>query len=198
MKRTSIVTAVVLQVLFLTGCSSSEDSSFGVIPPGVVAGFVASPAAPAADLVRIRGVGASGNVVTVDVAISGPTSSGDIYSFAFDLVLSDPTVASYVTGSARVGTALVPAGGQGSIVLVSQNGNRVIVAVSKSEGGAGNAVGGSEEAIVRLDFLVLRAGTTDLTLAGQDPSSDPAALDSTGSVIPGVTFDQASARLTGI
>ena len=87
-------------------------------------------------------------------------------------------------------------------MLASQHGNRVVVGVSKTGGGEGNRIDGPEEPVVRLTFRVLATGATDLTLAGspanpQNPTGAPAALDSAGAVVPGVTFDAAPSQIVG-
>jgi hypothetical protein len=195
--------ASVLLALTLPGGGCDDDDEPGsLLAPTLTGAFASSSTSAAADLVRLRGGGASGDTVTVEVAISGPTTSGDLYSFAFDLLLSDASVAGFVGGSAVFGTALVPSGDQGSIVDAVQVGNRVVVGVSKSNGGSGNGIGSSEQVIVSLDFRVLREGTTQLSIVGSptaqgNPTDDPAALDSTGAVIDSVAFDGASARLIG-
>jgi len=137
-------------------------------------------------------------MVTIQVMIGAPTSSSDLYSFAFDLVLGDETVAEYVGGSATAGTALTTSGGQSLQVLASQQGDRVAMGVTKLGGGAGNAVTGTGEVLVaEFTFRLLKAGTTSLSIEGA-PGNDPAALDSGGSDIASVTFDDADATLIGL
>jgi hypothetical protein len=191
-----------LLALLAATLACGGDGGGGGMQPGVSASFTASATAAAPDLARLRAGAAAGDTVTVEVALSGPTTSGDIFSFAFDLVLSDASVARYVAGSAAIGDALVPAGAQTRDAFASQNGNRVIVSATKLGGGAGNAVAAGEHVVVSLVFRLLRAGSTTVTFAGstspQDPTNDPAALDSTGAVIPSVVFDAAAGTLVGI
>ena len=188
--------------LTLTACSSSDGPTVGVIPPVVSASFTPSSTPASANTTRLRSTAVSGNLLTLEVAISGVTTSSDLYSFVFDLVLGDGTVARYVGGTASFGSALTLGAGQGSVVLASQTGNRVVIGVSKSGGGTGNGIGATEEAILSLTFEVLKAGTTSVTIMGsptnpQNPTANPAALDSTGAVIPSVVFDGASAQISG-
>lgn len=159
------------------------------------ASFIPSATAASANNVRLVG-SAAGNRVIIDVVISGPTTSSDLYSFAFDLVLGNANIARYVNGSATFGTALTIGATQQEQVLASQNGNRVTIGVTKLGGGSGNGIGGSEETIVTLTFEVLQREMTTLTIAGSLPNA-PAALDSTGAVVDSVQFDTAAAVITG-
>ena len=149
---------------------------------------------------RLTGGAERQDLLTIEVSISGPTASGDLYAFAFDLLLSDPEVAEYVPGSAACGDALVLIGGQTCEALAAQTGDRVTVGVTKLGAGPGNGVTGQDVAIVLLDFRVLEPGTTDVTMTGSPPADDPAAIDSTPTPITGEDaplFDTAAARITG-
>ena len=189
-------------VLLLTArCSGGGDG--GTIPLDLDASFTPSGTPATPDGVRLIAGPAVDDHIEIAVVLGGPTESSDIYSFVFDLVLGDASVAEYVAGSAELGDALVLEGGQGALVQASQNGDRVVVGVSKSGGGAGNGVGPAEPAVVRLTFRVLQAGVASITLAGspanpQDPSDDPVAFDSGGAVIPSIAFDTAPAQLAGM
>jgi len=144
--------------------------------------------------VRLTGA-ATADVVTVDVMV-GATTSNDLYSFAFDLVLGDPTVAQYIVGSATIGDALTLGSGQQGQALAVQSGAMITVGVTKLGGGSGNGVDASEHAIVHLDFRVLKSGMTSINLSGSPPNP-PAALDSTGTVVGSVHFDSAPAMIAG-
>lgn len=190
-----------LSALVLLPCLACSGGSDG--DSGISASFTPSGTAAAPDRVRLRQGSAAGDTVTLQVALSGPTTSSDIYSFAFDLVLSDASVARYVPGSATIGNALIPTGSQGTTLGVSQSGNRVVVGVSKTVGGAGNGVGAIEATVVSLVFELLRGGSTTVTFAGspanpQNPTNDPAALDSNLAVIASIDFDAAAGTLTGL
>jgi hypothetical protein len=185
---------LVTQLLLGAGCNGGDG---GVVGGGLQASFTGSGTSPAANLVYLRGGTVSGDMVTVEVVIVGPTTSQDLYSFVFDLVLSDPTVAAYEPGTAVFGTALTIGAGQGQLVQAVQNGDRVVCGVTKTGGGAGNGVGNLQATALSLVFRALKAGTTTLTLAGPPTGGDPAALDSNGAVIGSVTFDTASSQLSG-
>ena len=197
-----LVALAFLLVLLLAGCSD-DDSVGPVIPTLVDAGFTPSGSAATADLVRLRQGSATGNTVVLEVALSGVTTSSDLYSFAFDLLLGDPTVAQYVAGSAAVGTALTTGAGQSLSTQATQQGDRVVVAVTKVGGGAGsgNGLGAAEEVVVSLSFLLNKVGTSTISFVGSptnpiDPTNDPAVLDSAGGVIGSISFDT-PATLTG-
>lgn len=189
------IVAMVLAPMALPGCGGGGGGDGGMMPAPVVARFTGTSAASAPNLVRLTG-SPSGNTVVVRVVVGGPTTSSDLYSFAFDLVLGDTSVATYVAGSATFGTALTLSGGQTSDVEATLQGNRVVVGVTKLGGGAGNGVA-TEQTVVTLTFRVLKAGSTTLTFAGAPPSGSPACLDSNLATIPSIAFDAGSATLSG-
>lgn len=189
------IVAMVLAPMALPGCGGGGgNDGGGVMTPPIVAAFSDSGASSAANLVRMTG-SPSGNTVVARVVVGGPTTSSDLYSFAFDLVIGDTSVATFVAGSATFGTALTLSGGQTSSVQATLQGNRVVVGVTKVGGGSGNAVA-TEQTVVTLTFRLLKAGSTTLTIAGA-PGGSPACLDSAGVGIPSIVFDAGSATLTG-
>ncbi len=199
---TQTLFAVILAGSMLGSWGCDGDGGGGVImpPPGIAASFTSSGTASAPDRVRFTAGSIQGDMAVVHVSIGGPTTSSDIYSFAFDVVLGSSSVATYVSGSATAGDALVPSAGQGVIVEAeasSQAPNRVVVGVTKSGGGLGNGVAAGEATIVRLTFRVLTRGTTTLSLEGAPGGQGPVALDSTGAVIGSIGFDAAPASLSG-
>jgi len=159
----------------------------------------ATPAAP--NRVRLADGGASGDTVVVNVVIGGPTTSEDIYSFAFDVFLDDPTVATFLDGQEAAGNALVPTGSQSLIVQVAPSSQdpqrRIVVGVTKAGGGSGNGIAGAEATIVSLPFRVLRVAPTGIRLVGSSPSIPPRALDSAGNPILSIEFDTQPATLRG-
>jgi hypothetical protein len=200
------VLALLPWILLLVGCGGGSSDP---TQPAVSAQFTASGTASAPNLVRMTQAVLDRDQVRINVAITGPTTSSDIYSFAFDLVLSDPTVASYVTGTAQAGTALQPTGGQSVLVLVNPDSarpNRLVVGVSKLGGGSGNGVGAGEATVVSLVFRVLRQDVTSISFGGSSsnptsPNFNPVALNSAlpnPAVIGSVTFDPAPVRLAGM
>jgi hypothetical protein len=128
-----------------------------------------------------------GSLIQVDVKLGGPTTSSDIFAFAFDVVLSNPSVVRSVTGT--VGDALT---GQQLFPPPNFSGDRIVVGVSKA-GGTGNGIGASGATIVSLTFKMdpNTPGTTTLTF-------DRVTVGGTaqGSVISSVRFDSAAASLT--
>jgi hypothetical protein len=192
-----------LPLLCCGGGSSSDPTT-----PAFTAQFTPSGTPAAANLVRMTQAVLDRDLVRINVVIGGPTSSSDLYSFAFDLVLSDATVASYVPGSAQAGTALQPSAGQSISVLAnpdSDRPNRVVVGVTKVGGGPGNGVAGGEPTVVSLVFRVLRRDITSITFGGSssDPTNqnfNPVVLNSADpqGVISSVDFDSAPVRLAGL
>ena len=187
----------VAALLFLcaVGCSSSGGGGGGVVATGIGASFTASGTASSPDGVRLTGI-ASDDMVILDVVISGQTTSTDLYSFAFDLLLGDPTVVELIGGSVDFGTALTLSGGQTGEALATLNGDRITVGVSKLGGGGGNELGATEETIVSMTFRVVKQGATSVEITGSSPNN-PTALDSIGAVINSVNFDAAAATIVG-
>ena len=197
-RRRSIAVGLLLAglVAMVTGCSSGGDSEDdgGVIGDPISASFTPSGTSPAPDLVRLTG-SATADLVTLQVAISGQTTSDDLFSFAFDLVLSNPGVAGYVDDSVEFGDALTLEAGQASVALASQSGDRITVGVTKL-GGAGNGVGPGEATIVTLLLRVTAKASTSIAI-DLTPPADPGALESDESPAPGVSFDGAAALIRG-
>jgi len=200
--RVRIVLAGLLLFLGCGGGSSSSDPT----QPVVTAQFTPSGTASAPNRVRMTQAVVDADLVRINVVLGGPSSSSDIYSFAFDLVLSDATVASYVAGTAQAGTALQPSGSQSIAVFANPDSarpNRVVVGVSKVGSGPGNGVGGGEAIVVSLVFRVLRRDATSIAFGGSSsnptsPQFNPVALNSSGAVISSISFDPAPVRLTGL
>ena len=198
------VRILLVAVLMLLGCGGGSSSS-DPTQPAVSAQFTPSGTAAAPNLVRMTQAVLDRDLVRINVVLGGQTSSTDVYSFAFDLVLSDATVASYVAGSAQAGTALQPSGGQSIAVFANPDSarpNRVVVGVSKVGGGPGNGVSASEAIVVSLVFRVLRRDVTSITFGGSSanptsPNFEPVALNSSNAVISSIDFDPAPVRLTG-
>ncbi len=198
------VRILLVAVLMLLGCGGGSSSS-DPTQPAVSAQFTPSGTAAAPNLVRMTQAVVDRDLVRINVVLGGQTSSTDVYSFAFDLVLSDATVASYVAGSAQAGTALQPSGGQSIAVFANPDSarpNRVVVGVSKVGGGPGNGVSASEAIVVSLVFRVLRRDVTSIAFGGSSanptsPNFEPVALNSSNAVISSIDFDPAPVRLTG-
>jgi hypothetical protein len=183
--RSACAAAALALVLLSTGVGCGNDD------PPVTAAFGGSGVTAAANVVRLTGQ-ASSDTVVVGVAIGGPTTSGDLYSFAFDVTVGDPSAVQYVEGSATIGSALTLGTGQTGEALASQSGSVVTVGVTKLGGGAGNGVGAGESGIVNLTFRVLKATTTTIGIA-----ASATALDSNGAAVPSVQFDSTPATIAG-
>jgi hypothetical protein len=183
-----------LGLLVSLGCGGGGGGGGG---GGLTAAFSGTGSSAAQDLVRMRAGSASGDLITIEVAIGGgQTGAADLYYFAFDLVMSDPAVAQYVPKSASMGDALALTGSQTGVVEASQVGSRIVLGVSKLGGGTGNRVTATEAVVVTLTLKALKSGVTTLTFAGSsstsNPTQEPAAVDSTGAVISSVKFDAIS------
>ena len=173
------------------GCSDDDDGGAAA----AVAVFTASATAPLADGVRMEGTVVADDMVNIQIVLDGQTTSTDIYAFAFDILLSNSGVVQFIPGSALEGGVLETTPPQDVEVVVSQQGNRVIVGVTKTGGGAGNGFGMEERTIVSMDFTV-SSGTTSLTFASTPAMKAPAALDSTTANIPSIIFDTVPATIS--
>lgn len=183
------------------GCGGGGDNGGGPITPPLTAAFTASPTAAAADRIKLVESSKAGSRITLNVAVFGPTTSDDIYGWAFDVVIGDPSVARFVPGSANAGNALSACPGQVVEALATQGtandgSTRVVVGVSKLGGCTGNRVNDSQATVVSLTFDVLKTGNCSLSFSG-NPS--PLALDSktVPESIPSIQFDTAAATLRG-
>jgi hypothetical protein len=183
-----------VSILFGLGCSGSHGDS-GVITPTLGASFLPSNTPAASNLIRLRGGTSADDVVNVEVVVGGPTSSSDLYGFAFDLVIADTTVVGFERATA--GTALTVTGSQSRNVQASLVGNHLIVGVTKLGGGAGNVIGAGEAVVVTLTLKVLKAGTSSVTFAGATAVSGCAGFDSAGQVVPSIQFDPETVSVTG-
>ncbi len=196
--RVAAAAAAVVVIAGL-GCSSNSSSS-GIVtspPAGVTADFTASTTAPAPDLVQLQKVGVSGDKVTVAVVITGPSTSTDIYAFAMDLVVADPTVASYVAGSLTVGDALTPGpNGLLSAANPSSGGSPISIGISKKNGDAGNSIPSGTHQIATVTFRILKTGSTTITV-GPSGINTAVAKDSSLADIPSIVTDSGLATLTG-
>ena len=85
--------------------------------------------------------------------------------------------------------------GDGDIARGGADNGRVVVGVSKLGGPPGNGVAGASAIVVRLTFALQKEGSTTLTFGG---SPSPKVLDSGGTPIGTITYDGASATLTGV
>ena len=196
-RMASMVASCMLLIALATGCGSGGGSDTGFLPVDLAAMFSESGTAGAADVIRLVG-NPTGDLVTVEVVIGGPTTSTDFYSFVFDLVVGDPGVVEFVEGSATAGTALTTSGSQGLQVLATGQGARTTIGVTKLGVGPGNGITDPGEAVViGLVFRALQPGATTLTIEGS-PGNDPTALDSAGAAIDSVTFDPVTATLGGV
>lgn len=194
LRRIFLFMAVGAVALAGFGCGGGGDSS------SFSSSFAPSGTASTANLVKLVPKGSSGNLLVVQAIIYGPTTSTDLYSFAFDVVIGDPTVLSFSPNSAAAGTSLTVTGGQTISAIAAASTadpTHIVVGVSKLGGGAGNQVSGASAAVVDLSFGFLRQGSSTLRIAA---SPAPAVLDSNAppAVIGSITFDTATGTATGI
>ena len=179
------VAIVFVFALLLSSCSGASESTLQTH-------FYSSGVQPQPNQVRLTSSSASGDTLTVFVKITGPTASSDLSAFSFDLLLSDPTVAMYVDGSAVAGSALDPDGSRQIDVQVVHDVQRVSVAIGDRVPSGGTGVGAEEATVVSLKFRVLKGGTSALQFA---PQPDPQALDPAGLPVSTVRFDMAPSAI---
>lgn len=193
-RRGFVAASIVVFGIFGYGCGGSN-STFS-------AQFTPSATAPAVDLVKLVQKSASGGRILVQAVIYGPDASLDMFSFAFDVKIGDPTVLKFVPNSAAAGNALTASAGQTINVEAgpdSSDPTHIVVGVSKLGGGPGNGVGGSianPVIVVSLTFQVLKQGTSTLAVATAPHA--PSVLDHNGAAIGAIAFDSASGSVAAI
>ncbi len=194
----SLAVAGVL-ALALIGCSGSTGVT-AAAPSAPV--FTSSGATLTVDQVVLAGGTASGDTVQVNVKMGGPSTSSDLYSFAFDVIIGDPTVLRFVPPAA-IGNVLTGAPAELSVDAVqttySPADTRVVVGVTKLGAALGNSLTTGDGTIVTLTFQTLKKGSSTIKLAGAYPdttSVTAAALDHTGAKITSVIFDSGAATVT--
>jgi len=196
--RPTSMLAMAALILILPACSSSGGGGGGGGPGAPTAGFTSNDAATSTDLVRFGPASCTGDLCTLDILIGG-TTEFDYYAFAFDIVISDTTVARFVSGSDTAGLFLT-----GTVdSIVSQTVDRVVVGVSKSGIDPGNGTG-TEANVVTLMFQLLKVGDAALTFAGSPSNPNlancsamgPEAINAAGDCTVNTTFG-AGGVLTG-
>ncbi len=167
----------------LANCGGSSTGS--VIPQTKSPVFTASGTPSAPNLVTLSGnPPIPGSLIQLDVKLAGPTTSSDLFSFSFNIVLSDPSIVRSI--SSLQGDALV---GQQAVVT-NLTGNTLVVGVTRL-GGVGNGVGASGGTLLSLVFRTdtEKPGKTTLTF------DSPKVQDSTGAFITTINFDSQAAQL---
>lgn len=175
---------MLISLPLLAHCGSS--SSGGTIAPTKSPVFAGSGTAGAPNRVVLEGGPTSpGSLIQVNVKIGGPTTSTDLFSFSFNIKLSNPGIVRNVTWLA--GDALT---GEQAVVS-TLNGDKLVIGVSKL-GGTGNGVGAAGATLLSLMFKMdpTAPGTTNLKF------DDPKVQDHTGAFLTTVEFDGAAATLT--
>jgi hypothetical protein len=182
-------TAFVLMSI-AAGCSNDSTTS---------ARFTQSTTPQAPGLVKLVSGGGSGSRVLVHVLLFGPEQNLDLFAFRFGVAIGNPNLVRLVPQSSYVQTTLIAEAGQTIAVDVDDASNPSIVQVdvAKQGGGTGNGTSAAATAVIDLTFEVQGAGTTTLTLVGLG-GTPPKALDSNQAAIGAVTFDVASAGISGV
>lgn len=193
------VFAVIALAVVMSSCDRGCDDE--VTGPGA-ATFNSSGSASAQNLVRLTGEAIDADTVRVYVTLTGATTSSELYSFAFDIMLGNmPNSVTLVNGSELAGTVLQTTGSQLMTALIARSNDRIVVGVTKTGGGSGNAGPVGDATIIQFDLDVANSTTfVTLTLAGSPtsavvPTNAPAALDPNGQVIGTVLFDTFAATV---
>jgi hypothetical protein len=190
-RRGFVAASIIAFSFFGYGCGGSNSPSFS-------AQFTASATPVVADLIKLVPQAASGARVVVQAVIYGPTTSLDMYSFAFDVKIGDPTVLKFVPNSAVAGNALTASATQTIQVEAGpdqSDSSHIVVGVTKIGGGPGNGVAGASSIIVSLAFDVIKQGTSTLAIAA---APVPSVLDQNGVAIGAITFDSVAGSVASI
>ncbi|MCZ6649734.1 MAG: hypothetical protein O7D35_03630 [Acidobacteria bacterium] len=188
--RPTSMLAMAALILILPACGSSGGGGGGGGPGAPTGSFATNDAAAAPDLVRFGPASCTGDTCIVDILI-GATTEGDYYAFAFDLVISDPTVARFLVGTETAGDFLTGT----ADAIAAQVNDRVVVGVSKSGVDPGNGAG-TETSVVKMMFQLLKVGDATLTFSGSpaNPSlmncspTGPEAINAAGNCTLATTF----------
>jgi len=176
--------------LSLAGCSDDKTTS---------AQFTASRTAPAPGLVKLEESSRSGSRVAVDVRLYGPGPDLDLFGFRFGIRIGNTSLVNLVPQTTYTQTALVADDGQ--TIAIDVNGVEdpgfVQVNIETQGGGAGDGFEAASVVVIRLVFDVHGSGSTTLTLTGLG-LNPPLAIASTRAPIAPVTFDAASASVSGV
>jgi len=161
--------------------------------------FTQSATAQAPGLVKLVGAGTSGSIARVHVVLFGPEPNLDLFGFRFGIGIGDPNLVRLIPESSYTQTTLTAGGGQTISVQVDDGSDPslVKVTIAKQGGGAGNGIAAAATVVIELNFEVRGSGTTTLTLVGLG-GNPPQALDSNNAPIGAVTFDAASAGISGV
>lgn len=142
-----------------------------------------APQAPTGDRVRLVVKPGLGGASAVEVRFVGPSSSQDIYSAAFDLILSEPALVE-LAGS-KPGD-LFP--GQPLVQAVLAN-DRLVVGVTLLGEPRGVGVPAKEATLLTILLKPKASGKLQLAFAPASPGKPgPQFLDSKGKAITGITF----------
>lgn len=147
--------------------------------------FTPPATAAAPNLVRLTGGdGVRSDRIEIIVGIGGPTTSTDITTYGFDLVVSDPTLLADTIVAASAGDALDGQDAEKTVVASAMTNGRFTFGVTKIVlGAAGNGVGAAGATIASITFRTLKRGSTAIHL------DNVVALDHTGQAVTTVTFD---------
>lgn len=187
-ERSFLLMTVLVSMSFLLHCGSSGGG--GVIQTTKPPTFTGSGTTAAPNLVTMADGGtAPGSLIQVDVKIGGPTTSPDLFSFSFDVLLSNPSV--IVSVATVAGDALT--GDTAILISPPDENGRVTIGVTK-KGGTGNRVESPGATIVGLVFKMSPNTPGATTLKFEQAK----ALDSSSpqpQPIPSINFDGATARI---
>jgi hypothetical protein len=185
--RRLLLVAIVCAVHLGCGGKGGDGGSVVTPPPPPTQTFRCSQSPVTIDQVALQcGVNLTADVWQIDVVIGSPTRSTDIDGFAFD-VLFDPTLLTYVNGSARAGNLFFQGGLAPLVVAQTQPGEpgRLVVGIHPS--GTGGGVQGTPtfNQILIFNMKLAGEGTFDPYLLRFDNHE---ALDSLDQPISSITF----------
>ena len=106
--RTARSVAMIAVLVTAAACGGGGSGGGGVTPPGgPIASFVPSGTASTPELVRLgNAVPMAGGLIEIQVILDGAVSNRDVFSFAFDVIMSNPAIVDFI--SVEAGTALSP------------------------------------------------------------------------------------------
>ena len=158
-------TLICLVVAVSCGGGGAAESPIPEDPGGtttLAAGFTPEQDSPGDGTVAMALGGASGNLVTIEVNVTGVD---DVFSADFDVTF-DPDRAEFVNWSD--GTLLESGGASTDYFLTATQPGSIIVGATRTGGASGGVEVGSSQTLIHLVFRVTETGASTVAFQGGD------------------------------
>lgn len=202
--RTARSVAMIALLVSVAACGGGSSGGGGGGGGGTTASFAGSGTQSGQGFVRLGNPNVlAGGLIEIDVILEGQILNGDVFGFAFDVIMDMSTIDIVrfvsVTGGNALSTGPLQVQGQQGL-----NGTEVaaIIGVTLTGTDVDNDIPAGDNIVCTLTFQVMAKGDTLLTFAGGPVPGggmllDAAALDSGLGIVAAITFDTAEATITG-